>query len=247
MKNLKLVLSELGLSPTEQEVYIAMQSGLSKVSDIQKNTAIKRPTIYYALKQLEHLGLVVKKNINQVNRYSLGPIDQLQNLLDRKRENLDSVSEKITEIVNATKAPENVHSVSVTHFETLESVKQAIMYSLYCKEKTIRTIVPTKNFFRNIGDSFSGKYVLQKKKNGVTTKALWQQIPTQDFLKAYYDKLRVQQLPDPPPFRFETTTFIYDNKVLYIYPSMKKPHAILIESFEQANLMKSLFESIYNK
>lgn len=245
MKSREKLFTQIGLSPAEQKVYSSMLDGVIKVGDIQKHTGMKRPTIYYSLKQLEQLGLVVKTSTNQVTRYSLGPLEQLRSLAEKKKEDAEKLFDEADSFVTSYLKPQNSPHVLVTHFETIESVKQSIMFSLFAKNKKILTIVPRENFFEKSDQIFRAEYVSQKKKRGIKTQALWAEIPSEKVTKEYYQSLDVKKLPTNMEDKFKTTVFIYDNKVLYIFPSVTRPHSILIESSEQGNLMKAMFDQIY--
>ena len=71
------ILEEIGLSPAEVLVYIALLDGLKSVQEVIKSTNEKRPTVYYSLNSLEKRGLVSKTGKDYGNKFQVEPIEKL--------------------------------------------------------------------------------------------------------------------------------------------------------------------------
>lgn len=239
------LLTELGLSPAEQTVYTALLEGAVSVKEIQSKTGVKRPTVYYALGQLQQLGLVAKKLTREQQRYILEPVEKIQTLITQRKYNLQELEKQATAFIERYKATAEDVREEVMHYDTLSSVKQAILYTLYTKEKTIYSIVPKGNFFEKVSPDFKEQYVTEKQKYDICTKALWEHIPSPKIIKKYYADLDMRPLPKTMCGRFATTVFIYDTKVLYVSPSVQKPHALMINSTDHALMTKAMFETIW--
>ncbi len=246
MEQLPYILSSLGLSPAEQRVYRALLEGAASARDVQNSTNMKRPTVYYALQQLEQLGLVAKYGSDKTWQYKLESPEKLNLLVTQKQQALATLEARTTAFVQSFSHAPAEAAVTVTHFETLASVKQAILFTLYCKEKCIRSIVPTDNFFERVGIDFKKEYVTEKLRRNVKTRAIWETVPDNTVISTYYTDIEMIAMPKHMSNSFSTTLFIYDSKVLYVYPSLKKPHAILIDAPEHTAITKAMFETIWH-
>ena len=244
-KELKIILEEIGLPKAEISVYSALLDGVISVKEIMKITNEKRPTVYYSLASLEKRGLVSKTGKDYGNKFQLEPLDKLLELINiniRKQNQLLDRAEKIKKYYPLKKRE---NATIVSNFDNLISIKPAIFFTLYGKEKIIRSMVPGNNFFHELGEDFINEYVGEKLKRGLKTKALWEDIPNKEVLKKYYSESDLRQLPVSMHNSFETTVFIYDDKTLYIAPK-KENSAVLIQSKQHAKMMRAVFDEIWN-
>lgn len=239
------LLTELGLSPAEQTVYIALLEGAVSVKEIQNKTAVKRPTVYYALGQLQQLGLVAKKLTRERQQYVLEPVEKIQTLIAQRKYDLEELEKQTAAFIYRYKATAADGLETVIHYDTLDAVMQAILYTLYAKDKTIYSIVPKNNFFENVSSNFKEQYVTEKQKYCIQTKALWEHLPKQTIIKKYYTDLQMRPLPKTMCDRFATTVLIYDTKVLYISPNTQNPHALMINSVDHTLMTKAMFETVW--
>jgi len=243
-KEIIQILENIGMSPAEILVYVSLLDGSQSVREIMKVTNEKRPTIYYSLNSLEKRGLVSKTGKEYGNKFQIESIDNLLELVNkniRKQSELLEKTKKLKDFYPKNKAS---NKVLISHFDNLEAIKTAVFYSLYGKSKTIRTIVPSNNFFHQMGTDFIEEYVKEKIKRNIKTKALWEDIPNKNILQNYYSNSDIKQLPIDMHNNFETTIFIYDDKTLYIAPKNEN-YAVLIQSKDHAKMMSSLFENIW--
>jgi sugar-specific transcriptional regulator TrmB len=246
MEQLPYILSSLGLSPAEQRVYRALLAGAGGAREVQSTTGMKRPTVYYALQQLEQLGLVAKHGSDKTWQYKLESAEKLNLLVTQKQQALTTLQVQTTAFIQSFSQSPTEVDVTVTHFETMASVTQAILFTLYCKDKCIRSIVPRDNFFERVGIDFKKEYVTEKLRRDVKTRAIWETVPEPAVINTYYSDIEMIPMPKPMCGSFSTTLFIYDTKVLYVYPSLKKPHAILIDAPDHAAITKAMFETVWH-
>jgi len=239
------VLEEIGLSPAEVSVYVALLEGSQSVQEIIKITNEKRPTVYYSLNSLEKRGLVSKTGKEYGNKFQVEPIDNLEELVNKNIRKQNELLDKTKELKSIFSKSKAESKVVVSYFDTLGAIKSAAFFSLYGKGRTIRTIVPADNFFHEIGVDFVKEYVKEKNKRGIKTKALWEDIPNKKIIEEYYSDAEIRQLPINMHNSFATTIFIYDDKTLYISPK-KENYAVLIQSGEHAKMMSAVFENIWN-
>ena len=239
------ILEEVGLSVAEISVYIALLDGSQSVKEIMDITSEKRPTVYYSLNSLEKRGLVSKTGKEYGNKFQVEPIDKLLELVNKNIRKQNELLEKTKQLKDFYPKNKTNNKILVSYFDNPEAIKSAIFFSLYGKGKMIRTIVPSDNFFHEIGEDFVEEYVKEKNKRGVKTKALWEDIPNKKIIQKYYSDAEIKQLPVDMHNSFETTVFIYDDKTLYISPK-KENYAVLIQSKEHTKMMDAMFKNIWN-
>lgn len=239
------ILNEIGLPSAEVSVYMSLLEGSKSVMEVMKNTSEKRPTVYYSLNSLEKRGLVSKTGKDYGNKFQLEPIDKLLELINNNIRKQNDLLDRAKKIKNFYPVNKSNNKVIISHYDSFASIKSAIFYSLYSKNKTIRTIVPGSNFFHQIGADFVEKYVKEKVVRNIKTKALWEDIPSKSVIDKYYVNSEVRQIPTDMHNSFETTIFIYDDKTLYVAPKIEN-YAVLIQSKEHSNMMNAVFDNIWN-
>ncbi|MCC6639287.1 ArsR family transcriptional regulator [Candidatus Falkowbacteria bacterium] len=239
------ILNEVGLSPAEISVYIALLNGSESVQQIMRITNEKRPTVYYSLNSLEKRGLVSKSGKDYGNKFQVEPIEKLEEIIDANIRKQNDLLEKTKTLKHIFSTKKSTEKTIVSYFDTTEAIKSAIFFSLYGKAKVIRTIVPSENLFHEMGEDFIREYVNEKRRKSIKTKALWERLPDKKIINEYYMNAEIKQLPIDMHNSFKTTLFIYDDKTLYISPK-KENHAVLIQSTEHAKMMISVFENIWN-
>ncbi len=243
-RDIETLLEQIGLAPAEVVVYQALLGGARSVQEIIKTTAEKRPTIYYSLNSLEKRGLVHKTGREYGNKFQVASLSHLTALVEntiRQQERLLLQTKQLERFYPTQKSE---GKTLVTYFDTIETITGAISYSLYSKDKTIRSIVPAENFFHEMGRGFVENYVQEKQKRSITTIALWEDIPKRSIMDEYYSTSDIKQLPIPMHNRFATTFFIYDDKTLYVSPK-KDCYAVLMQSTEHTEMMKAFFDTVW--
>jgi sugar-specific transcriptional regulator TrmB len=241
------LLTELGLTESEVSVYLAMLSGLYSAKDIMKTTRLKRPTLYYALSSLEKRGLINKNGKEYGKMFSVESPEVLSTLAQQKAADSLLLKRNVDDLIPSLlrHQPTTIEKPSVAFYEGVDAVKTAIMATLYCKSKTIESIVPKDNFFWQVGQEFVERFVTNRMKRGIKAKNLWEIPSTKKVLNSYYQGSEVKIFPKQMNGKFETTIFIYDDKTLYI-SSKKNAYCVLITSHEHASMMRALFGTIWS-
>ncbi len=242
------LLKKLGLSDSEIDLYLAMLSrGAMQASELMKAVRGKRPTIYYALKQLLERGLVKNIATRGTHRFQAETPEKLLTMLAMREEELKSLREEIRGMLpslSASQAPNEGLPV-VTFYEGVNAMKQIVMETLYCRDRHIDSIAPKDNFFWQIGQTFSQKYIDERVANGITTRNLWEQPLKPEILtKSYAGRSEVRILPEKIHGKFRTTVFLYDDKVMYI-SSLKNAYVLLVQSPEHHEFMKAIYEVLW--
>lgn len=244
----KDVLISLGLTSTEAEIYICMMNNIRTAKEIIKYTNLKRPTVYYALTNLEHRGLISKKNNHLDHEYAVSSLDVLSGLAEKKRLESESIVEEVSMMIPSlkNKMADKDSKPSVAFYEGIETVKNILLSTAYCKGKSIKTIIPKDSFFWQLEDKhFINEYVDRRVRNGVKTQSLWEKkLDDKIFSKFYKNISDIKLLPSNMHNAFSTSVFIYDDKVMYI-SSIENAYCIIVTSAEHCEMMSALFEGLW--
>jgi sugar-specific transcriptional regulator TrmB len=246
MADISTLLTQLGLSSSEIDVYLAMVEGSASAREIVKLTRRKRPTVYYALNALWQRGLISKVGTESSEAgFRLEPLTNLQDLADERTRAAGKLSAQVKELIPSMATGTSSEKPHVAFFEGVDAVKTRIMYTLYSRSRFIYSIVPKTNFFWQIGEDFVKSYVEERVSRGIKTRNLWESGANKELLDKYYRGMStVKLLPKEMRGIFTTTIFFYDDKTLYV-SSKKNSYCILIQSAEHFSMMKALFEGIW--
>lgn len=247
MLNPKALIASLGLSSAETDVLLAILQGAEGATPIMKQTGLKRPTVYYALQRLMQRGFVTSGG-----RGRGAPLRADLSALSHGADAFVKTASKMgadlqTWIETLRVAPGNgVEKPSVTFYEGIVAVRRAILETLYTRSKHIDCIAPSKNFFKDLGTDFAREYIAERSARDITTRNLWESSFDKQQYKTHYSKRSVVRiLPDAMCGRFQTTLFIYDDKVMYI-SSRKNAYALLVTSKEHVEFMTCLFDGLWS-
>jgi HTH-type transcriptional regulator, sugar sensing transcriptional regulator len=243
----KELLRSLGLSNAEAVLYLSMlEHGALLASELVKVTGGKRPTVYYALRQLLDRGLVHVVASRGVKRFQAEPPEKLITLLSLRRDELQTqIDEVQAALPELEKKAAHEGVPAVTYYEGEAAMKQVVMETLYCRSGHIDSIAPKDNFFWQVGQTFSQKYINERVARNITTRNLWEQPLKPDILlKSYKGRAQVRILPKTMHGQFRSTVFLYDDKVMYI-SSLKSGYILLVQSKEHHELMKAIYEGLW--
>ncbi len=248
MKQAKEVLAELGLSDSEVQLYVSMVNGGALTArELMRATGAKRPTVYYALRQLQERGLVSKTGSVGTERFQAEDPHTLTNLIAFRKQKLQSIEDELKGVIPLLRLGGEPHEgmPGVHFFEGDTAVKQIITETLYGRDRHIDSLAPSDNFFWQIGQEFSADYIAQRVRRKISTRNLWEEpLEPQIMLKSYKGLSQVRILPSVMRGKFKTTIFMYDDKVLYI-ASRKAGYALLVKSKEHYDTMKAMYEGLW--
>ena len=246
---MSMQLQSLGLGKSEADLYIAglaYPSGVG-VQDLQKQTNLKRPTIYHNLNLLESRGLVAK--VSSMNRtlYTFSPPDQLERMVEAEVRESRAKLKVLAQFQKQLEALQPIgNQTSVRHFEGILGIKTVIDMALYCKKPEWRVIAPVDNFLRQFDPQYAKYYVVTRKRHGIKSRTLWEQ-PDPNGRPLTKEEIADRQpryLPDIMRGQFTATTILFDDKIAII-ASLEDQSAILIESDEVGALFGALFEGLW--
>jgi sugar-specific transcriptional regulator TrmB len=249
MDRIKNILREIGLTETESRIYL---TGLSydyiSVSELEKQTRIKRTTIYHAINTLMQKGLASKKGTEAKFVFSMTRPSNIRRLIDNKIENLEAKREEVSKIIPLLndQIAKQEDSFKISHFEGEEGVKLVVDEALYCKSRKWDIIAPYRNFFSEFDEQYAKYFMKTRKYNEIKARSLWERGKGRRNLSIQDINTRNPRfLPDNMTGKFESVIIIFDDKIAII-SYLKELSAILIQSQETHDTFSAMFEGLWS-
>jgi HTH-type transcriptional regulator, sugar sensing transcriptional regulator len=248
MQEITNILAKLGLTETESAIYLTgLGYSAIGVSELEKQTRIKRTTIYHALNTLMQKGLVSKKGVEGRLIFSMTHPENIKRLLDNEINLIENRKKELDEIIPLLVAQKNQKSseIKVMHYEGIQGIKLVVEEALYCKSKHWDIIAPEKNFFSEFDEEYADYYLKTRKENCVTARTLWEyNLPKRILTSEDIRERCPRYIPEIMHGKFKSVIIIFDDKVAII-SSLKELSAILIQSKEVHDSMLAMFEGIW--
>ncbi len=236
------VLEQLGLAPSEIEVYVALlELDSATVTDISKKSGINRTSCYDVLANLVNMGLVSKFKKKKKIHFTAGDPRRLINYLDREKEEahkaIENKKKQVQEILPELVSKINPRSTKpkVSFFEGEKGMREAYEDTLnahgeilaYANVATMHEALP----------KFFPEYYKRRSSAGIAIKAIMPDNPaSRDRAGKDMQEKRQSILLADKAQTFSPEVNIYNDKMLVA--SWKEKMAVIIESKELADLMR---------
>lgn len=240
-------LIEFGLSEKEAKVYLALlELEVATVSEIAKTANINRSSTYVVLASLKKKGLVSTSEDKKVQRYVAVSPEMLLYEAQNRAKKAEDIKEEINSIVPELKAlhKDTKQRPKVKVFEGKQGLINTFEDTLNNKEKIMRVSSSVEGVFKVLPDYFPD-YVKRRVGLGIKMYGIHPNSEMVQNLIKNSPKLDKPILIPPKKYRFPADIAIYDNKIGYM--STKEELAIIIESKEMADVMKSIFDLAYEE
>jgi HTH-type transcriptional regulator, sugar sensing transcriptional regulator len=248
MEQIKTILKNIGLTDTEINIYLA---GLTYpeigVNELEKQTGIKRTTIYHAIDTMMQKGLVSKKGTPSRLMFTMSRPENIKRHLDKEITKLQDQQKDLEKIIPHLnqKIIQEKAGVKITQYEGLEGVKMVVDEALYCQSKNWDIISPAKNFFSEFEKKYADYYLETRGRRGIIARSLWEyRLPFRALSDEELKQRQPRYLPEVMHGKFKSVFIIFDDKVAII-SSLKELSAILIESQEIHNSFCAMFEGLW--
>lgn len=236
-------LAKIGLKSKEVKAYLAILK-LQKANphQIAKEANIERTTIYKILDDLTARGLVSRSMSGKRLNYIAETPEMLKNMLDEQQ----SVVKQILPYLNALQGSRGEKPV-IKFYSGKDDIRKVLTNSLDSREKMRRDFAFVENVVDLFGLKFIHKQIEDRIKKGIKVKSLrraikGRKISEEDwYLKKDTDNLLREVRYLPESINFEPLVIIYDHTVAII-SSKKESYALVIESPEFSQAMKTLFD-----
>ncbi len=240
--NIKPTLKKLGLNDKETAVYLAsLESGDSTVSQIAKNTQIKRTTVYLVAQSLIDKGLLGQYKTRKGLHLAA---EKPENLLGKIRQNEKDLEAIIPQLNALSKKEE--YKPQVRYHEGKEAYFAIAEDTLQAHNSEVLWFGRAGDVYKVIGDKYDPEYYIPTRiKRKIRFRALLFKDKWTKGLKAKDSFVNLRQtkfLPDD--FDFNASEFIYQDKIGLI-SSTKELMGVIIQSQDLAAMEKAKFEMLW--
>jgi len=241
-ENIITLLSQIGLSEKESEIYFALlELGRNNVSNITKETSVNRTTGYVILNKLVGMGLVEvlgkKPKLEYIIESPNTLVDFLKKKIERNSKNLEELEEILPQI-------HELHHTSdrpiVKYYEGISGLKQVYDDTL-TSSTDIVSMANYNNMHETLPDYFK-TYYRRRAKRGIKIKGF---VPIsrrgkERRAKDNDESRTLAFIPNTEEYLFTPEIDIYDNKVMIA--SWKEKLGIIIESKEISDALRVMFK-----
>lgn len=233
-------LQEIGLDGKKAQVYLGLlRLHEAAAQPIAKEAGVERTTVYKILHDLTQTGLATKIIKGKRISYLANPVPSLKTFLTKKENLLQAILPMLMAAQGDKKSRPRVR-----FYDNLESIRQVLLDSLECKEKLRRDYAFVENVVEFLGLRFIQNQINARVKRGLKVRSLrpLSTTPEKDwFIKSENKDVLREVRYLKPTVQFEPLIMIYDN-IAAVISSKKESYALVIESAEFAQAMKTLFD-----
>lgn len=250
MPSLLESLVAMGLTETEAKIYV---TGLAHSSvtlqELARQTAIKRPTLYHALRRLMERGLVAeRKTGGNKSSFTMAPPETMFAMLERQRETIDEQTKALTAVLSSLQRGKGFakgEDASIVHYHGAQEMKMVMDIAFYCKSKRWSVIAPYKNFVRDSGPEYGQKYLRARKNHKIVSRVLLERVPGARKMSPLEMKERnPRYMPASMHGKFQSMIMLFDDKVA-LFSSYESLSAILITSKELHAMFLAMYDALW--
>ncbi len=235
------VLEELGLSPAEAKVYLALvETGSTLAGKIIKKTGLHRGTTYQILQRLKEKGLVSSIVKGKKQYFEPANPDRLMDSLKEREEKLQEILPSLKAKLEASKEKQEV-----TVYYGIKGIRSAL-------DKMMQELTPGGEYydfgvpgsFRELMGHYWDLWQKRKQKQSIKSKVIFNEEIFQknpQLLKDYYGKARFHSKEYPST----TDTMIYKDTVILLIWTAKPPIAVVIKNKDNAESYKNQFRLLW--
>lgn len=237
-KEIQLLLTEVGLSPSTQQTYLlCLDQGAKTSNEIIAITKQPRPTVMTNLQSLIQYGLCKKIPIdNKSFLYTMLPPSHLKPLIARQ---ITELNHKL-EYIDSFSSQKTIPIVHEAYGQT--EVQNLLEHALRCKERDWWIASPYKNAVRYMPQAYQEYFKKTREDRQIKSMSIWNKHIAKRGLKLHDQLMRKPRfVPDGHDSSIETMMIAFDDCVLVVQ-GKETPSAILIESSPISETFKLLFE-----
>lgn len=239
-------LKDLGLSDKEIKVYLSLiENGAQPVRGLAQKTAINRGTVYDSLKSLIQQGLVSYYHQKTHQYFVAEEPDKLISVIENKKQQLNEVSAKITDLIPELKSVyENAdQKPTVKLYENFSGLKQVLQDVLAVTSKLVENeyYALSSADIRNYLYKAFPNYNQQRLKNKTKVKTI--SLGAGGTLSGLDERKWLTESHGSPSY-----IIIYGDRVaMFSLNKEKRPIAVIMEDAALAQTQKMIFEFIWKK
>ncbi len=244
-------LESLGLSKTEIKIYLAgLAYSTVSASDLARQTAVKRPTVYHGLSTLTAKGLTSKHRTSNHTVYTMTKPTLIAKMVEQKITQLEQQRKSVDAIVPLLVDFESkvAHKVFVTHYEGAAGVKLLLEELYYCRSRHWDIIAPRHNFFYQFSAEYRRYYLETRQRRGLTARTLWEKetdaVPERKLTAEAVAARNPRYLPASMNGKFKSVIYLFDSKVAFL-SSVKELSGMLIDSEDVHSTLRAIFDALW--
>ncbi len=245
-------LISLGLTDTEAKIYLAvLELGPSSAAIIAKQANIKRTTGYSALEYLIQKGLVSEIANTKEKLFKAEEPDKLTRLTRKMRRQVIEAEIGLEKLLPGLKAIQKklIEVPKVTFYQNIEGIKTIIEQAAFSAEPW-HYFGSTEQLIKSTSEKLMNEFALEVREKRKKINPPVNYIITDG---GYY-KIKIFQKFEPqlrqvkifPPIAKAKSAFVIFGGKLGVLSYDNMPFGAIIESREVAELVKMLFEIIWN-
>lgn len=236
---LSKALKEYGLSENEVKVYIALiKLGESSVQKVAKNAGLPRTTCYHLLESLEQKGLVGFVIKESKKFFSPAQPSNLIKSLEEKKKIIEEILPELDSLSDSIK-----EKPKVTTFEGVNGVR-AVLKDVLEEKKMIYHYGDLKSIQKVFAHVFP-QYISERVKRKIPIRAMGRREEAhEEMIKNSKKEFREFGFI-PNEFSFDSSVFIYANKVAIFNIQTEPYFAVVIENHDFYNTQKTLFDMLW--
>lgn len=227
-------LYKLGFSEKEASVYLTLlRIGPSMASTLARLSNIKRTSIYDVLNGLLERNLIVSYKQGNDTYFV---VDDVNNIYFQQKQKADIAKHLAVELKNSG----NREGINVNYYVGYEGYREIYEEILRVKPKNLIVWIHLDNFYKGLDMKREDEWTQERIEKKIYTRLIMQDTKmARDFQKQDPASCRETRLVKK--FPFETTCFIYDDKILF-FDSTEQINAVRIKNYELAKMFHQMFE-----
>lgn len=240
MDKLDIFLKSLGMSHSQQQVYLAiLDHGEAKINELVKLVGKPRATVHDALKQLITRGLVSFAVTGKKRRYIASHPERLEALLRARERQLTAALPELTSLFKVSGLRPRIQL-----FEGPDNARVIHEMTLSCKSKLLCGFISLPNQNTTVGQDYMKDFIPRRATAGIQANLISSASEqAKDLWNSSHAELRLAKFA-PDELFFPISMYIYDNMVSLV-GTRRENFGLAIESPELATTMKTLFEIIW--
>ena len=242
--NIREMLRDLGLHPSEVRVYVALTVlGEAPASRIAKKVDMPRTTVISVLEKLQQQGLISTHKYRGTTTYWIESPRVLEETFLAKAKLAEGLSIALTDLYRT----ESKFPFAEVH-DTKSGIRKFIERTLasLSRGSVIYTIdVPNEgNYAKIFSDTVENVMHEQKKKRGIITKTLVPHGAVKDIPKSKMSAQPIEIRELPRGLHFDASLWVIGDMVVHF--SGNPPFVVALRHEKVASGMKSVFEHFWN-
>lgn len=240
INNLETKLLDFELTPKQAKVYLAsLELGSASVQAIAEKAQIERTNTYDSIKDLIDKRLMSLTTEGKKHLFVAESPEVLERIIEEKKAELRQLIPELRSIHRTSEVKPRIR-----FYPGIEGWKTVYADTLNCHEKEMSGIFSTKDFLEIAGREFLDRMVAGRVKKGVYLKVIRSgEREVTGLYQPSKEELREVRFT-PEGMVFPISTFVYDNKVIYL-SSKKETFGLIIESQDIAQAHRNYFKALW--